>query len=95
MKTNAPDRGRDLSVYQTDTALGACYRRLKARLGAPKALTATAHTMARQFYALIKHGQDSIEPGAAEYEARYKQRVLNNLSRRAKALGFDLVPTAA
>jgi hypothetical protein len=51
--------------------------------------------MARQFYALIKHGQGYVEQGAAEYEARYKQRVLNNLSRRAKALGFNLVPTAA
>ena len=83
------------AVGKTDTALGAFYRRLKARLGAPKALTATAHKMARQFYALIKHGQGYVEPGAAEYEARYKQRVLNNLSRRAKALGFNLVPSAA
>jgi len=83
------------AVGKTDTALGAFYRRLKARLGAPKALTATAHKMARQFYALIKHGEGYVEQGAAEYEARYKQRVLNNLSRRAKALGFNLVPTAA
>jgi hypothetical protein len=51
--------------------------------------------MARQCYALIKHGQGYVEQDAAEYEARYKQRVLNNLSRRAKALGFTLVPSAA
>jgi hypothetical protein len=70
------------AVGETDTALGAFYRRLKARLGAPKALTATAHKMARQFYALIKHGQGYVEQGAAEYEARYKQRVLNTPAAR-------------
>jgi transposase len=81
------------SVGKTDTALGAFYRRLRARLGAPKALTATAHKMARQFYALLKHGQTYVERGASEYEARYQQRILHHLSRRARALGFSLVPT--
>ena len=48
------------SLERTRTALGAFYRRMKIRLGAPAALTATAHKLARLIYFLIKHGQDSV-----------------------------------
>ncbi len=38
------------SLTQSRSALGAFYRRLRSRLGAPKAITATAHKLARLFY---------------------------------------------
>jgi len=31
-----------------------------------------------------------VDPGAAYYEERYRQRVLNNLTRRAESLGYTL-----
>lgn len=81
-----------VTVGRTDTALGAFYRRLSARVGKAKAITATARKIAVLFYNTLRHGMSYADPGAAYYEDRYKQRVLNNLQRRAKSLGFVLEP---
>ena len=82
------------TVGRTDTALGAFYRRLSARVGKAKAITATARKIAVLFYNMLRHGMSYVDPGATYYEDRYKQRVLNNLQRRAKSLGFVLQPSA-
>jgi transposase len=81
------------TVGRTDTALGAFYRRLAARIGKAKAVTATARKIAVLFYNALRHGMDYTDPGASYYENRYRQRVLNNLQRRAKALGYVLQAT--
>ncbi|HEY4043677.1 MAG TPA: IS110 family transposase [Rhodopila sp.] len=78
------------TVGRTDTALGAFYRRLSARVGKAKAITATARKIAVLFYNMLRHGMSYVDPGAAYYEDRYRQRVLSNLRRRAKSLGFVL-----
>jgi transposase len=78
------------TVGRTDTALGAFYRRLSARVGKAKAITATARKIAVLFYNTLRHGMSYADPGAAYYEDRYRQRVLRNLQRRAKTLGFVL-----
>ena len=82
------------TVGRTDTALGAFYRRLSARVGKAKAITATARKIAVLFYNMLRNGMSYVDPGASYYEDRYKQRVLNNLQRRAKSLGFVLQPSA-
>src|SRR3954471_11350783 len=79
-----------VSVGRTDTALGAFYRRLSARVGKAKAITATARKIAVLFYNALRHGMDYADPGASYYEERYRQRVLANLQRRAKSLGYVL-----
>ena len=78
------------TVGRTDTALGAFYRRLSARVGKAKAITATARKIAVLFYNTLRHGMSYADPGATYYEERYRQRVLHNLQRRAKSLGFAL-----
>ena len=78
------------TVGRTDTALGAFYRRLSARLGKAKAITATARKIAVLFYNTLRHGMSYADPGATYYEDRYQQRVLSNLQRRARSLGFIL-----
>lgn len=78
------------TVGRTDTALGAFYRRLSARVGKAKAITATARKIAVLFYNTLRHGMTYADPGATYYEDRYKKRVLANLQRRAKSLGFVL-----
>jgi len=80
-----------VNVGKTETALGAFYRRLAARVGKAKAVTATARKMAVLFYAIMKHGKAYVEPGAAYYETQYRNRVLANLKKRAKRLGYELV----
>ena len=81
------------SLARADCALGAYFRRMKARLGAPKATVATAHKLARIVYNLLRHGKEYIDRGAAWYEMQYRQRAVWGLRRRAQQLGFTLSPT--
>jgi transposase len=78
------------SLNQSQSALGAYFRRLKARLGAPKALTAAAYKLARIVYRMLKYGAGYVDQGEAVYEERYRDRLLRNLKRRAAELGFQL-----
>ena len=78
------------AVGKSDTALGAFYRRLSARIGKAKAVTATARKIAVLFYNALRYGMAYIDPGASYYEDRYRQRVVNSLKRRAAAFGMVL-----
>jgi len=84
-----------VNVGKTQTALGAFYRRLAARVGKAKAVTATARKLAVLFYNALRHGMAYQDPGATYYEEQYRQRVLQGLRRRAKALGYELRESAA
>jgi transposase len=81
-----------VTIGKTSTALGAFYRRLAARAGKAKAVTATARKLAVLFYNTLRHGTAYVDPGADYYEERFRRRTLDNLRRRADALGFQLVP---
>lgn len=81
-----------MSLQRSQTALGAFYRRMRARRGAPKAITATAHKLAKIVYRLLKHGQEYVERGQQYYEQHYQQRLLKGLQKTATTLGFKLVP---
>jgi transposase len=83
------------SLRFTDTALGAFFRRLNARLGAAKAITAGAHKIAIILYNMLKTGQEYMESGARYYEEAYKDRCLRNLQRRAHEFGFNLTPISS
>ena len=78
------------TMHHSASALGGYYRRMRAKLGAPKAITATAHKLARMFYRLWKTGESYNDPGADYYEQKYKERVLNNIKAKAKQLGYDI-----
>lgn len=78
-----------------NSAFGAFYRRIRGRLGAKQAITATAHKIARAFYAMLKHHVPFHDLGGEEYERRAQERELRNLRKRAAKLGMVLVPTAA
>jgi transposase len=78
-------------VANSHSALGAYYRRIRARLGAPKAMTATAHKLARLVYSMLRYGTAYVDAGQQAYEQKYRDRVLTNLQRKAKAFGYQLV----
>jgi transposase len=84
-----------VNIGRTQTALGAFYRRLSARVGKAKAVTATARKLAILFYRALRFGMTYADPGASYYEDRYRQRVLHHLERRARDLGFVLVANPA
>ncbi len=81
-----------LAVGRTDTCLGSFYRRIKARHGAPKAMTATARKLAVLIYHLVTQREAYQEPDPKKYDARVRKNKIVRLSRQAKELGFDLVP---
>lgn len=80
-----------VSIGKTSTALGAFFRRLAARVGKAKAVTATARKLAVLFYKMLRYGAAYKDPGADYYERRFRNRTVDNLRRRATALGFKLV----
>lgn len=81
-------------LHRSQCGFGAYYRKMAARLGKGKAITATAHKLARLVYALLTQGTDYVEQSQAEYDAKFKERNLKYLQQKAKTLGFDLVPQA-
>ena len=80
------------SLTRSDSALGAFYRQLRARLGPAQAITATAHKLARIIYHMLKTRQPYQELGEAAYEARYRERRVKALQHQAAKMGYQLVP---
>jgi len=80
------------TLERSQTAIGAFFRRVQSRLGSAGAIKATAHKLARIFYAMLKHKTPYRDPGANYYEQRYRERLLNSLQRKAANLGFTLTP---
>jgi transposase len=80
-----------LAVGRTQTPLGSFYRRIQARRGSPKAITATARKLACLVYHLIKTGQDYAPPNLSDYNERLRQTQTKRLAQRAKSFGYKLV----
>jgi transposase len=83
------------ALAHSKSALGSFYRTMRARLGAPEAITATAHKLARIIYAMLKNQTEYRDPGQGFYEEQARQRAIKNLHRKAKKLGLIVVPVAA
>jgi hypothetical protein len=81
------------TLSRSKSALGAFYRRIKARSGGKQAITATAHKIARIYYALLTKGATYVELGQQAYEQKYQERRFKHLMAQAKSLGFQLVPS--
>ncbi len=83
------------ALHHSDSALGAFYRRKRAQLGSPKAITAVAHKLARIIYSMLRHGQNYVDQGAEYYENQYRQRAFRAAQRRAAQLVYDLIPSSS
>ncbi len=80
------------SVSRSQSSIGACYRRWRARFGAAEAITATAHKLARIFYKLLKDHVPYKDPGPDDYDRKHRARTIRNLERKASAVGMRVVP---
>jgi len=83
------------TLYKSECAFGAFLRRMKGRLGSPKAITALAHKLAKLIYIMLKYGHEYVEKGVEFYEDMYKKRREASLRKKAQQMGYDLVPKAA
>ena len=82
------------TLLKSETCLGAQYRRLRTRLGAPKARKAMAGRLARIIYRMLKHGDKYVDKGREFYEQRYRQSQIRLLTKRASELGLQLLHSA-
>lgn len=82
------------SLRTSKSALGAYHRRLCGRMDKAKAITATAHKLARLVYAILTKGQEYVDQGIDYFDRLYEQRVLKQLAKRAEAFGMQLTPRA-
>ena len=80
------------ALWKSQSVLGHFFRRMRARHGTPKAITATAHKLARIVFHLIKTGKTYDETVFADQEKLHEQRLERNIRNQAKSLGFQLVP---
>lgn len=80
------------TLSRSDSALGAFYRRLCARMDKPRANTAVAHKLARLVYFMLTRGQAYVDQGQQHYEEQQRQRSIAALKRRAASLGFQVSP---
>jgi transposase len=82
------------SLLSSKSYLGSYLRGQKSRLGIQKAIVATAHKLARIVYSLMRYGVDYVKKAEADYTAQMQQRLEMQLKRRARQLGYELVPKA-
>ena len=83
------------SLARSQTALGAFFRRMKSRTDASRAITATAHKIARIYYLMLTRGTAYVEAGQQAYEQQFKERRIRAIKKQARCLGYQLVPCAS
>jgi len=83
------------SLARSQTALGAFYRRIRSRTDGRRAITATAHKIARIYYSMLTKGTSYVEAGQQAYEQMYKERRISALKKQAQSLGYQLQPCAS
>jgi transposase len=79
------------TLRQSDSYLGAQFRRLRSRLGPPKAITAMAAKLARLMYRMLRYGEEYVDKGTAHYEEKYREQQIKFLTQKAAQQGFALV----
>ena len=79
----------------SNTYLGAQFRRLRTKLGAPIAIKAMAAKLARLVYRILRYGMKYVDRGAAFYEAQHRQLQIKHLKWKAAKLGFKVIEAPA
>lgn len=80
------------SLSRAKSALGVFYRRIRAKHGAPVAITAAAHKLARIVYHMLKHRTPYRAPDVEQYSEQQRQHTFRNLEKQARKLGLCLIP---
>lgn len=82
------------TLSKSKSALGAFYRRLRARLGPEKAINAAAHKLARMIYFTLKFQRPYVDPGPDAYTQHHQDKILRSMEKRARQLGYTLIKAA-
>ena len=83
------------TLRMSNTYVGAQFRRLRTKLGAPVAIKAMAAKLARLVYRMLRYGMKYVDRGAEFYEAQHRKRQINHLKWKAAKLGFQIIDAPA
>jgi hypothetical protein len=83
------------TLRQSKTYLGAQFRRLRTKLGAPVAIKAMAAKLARLVYRMLRYGMKYVDQGAAVYELKHRELQVHQLKWKAAQLGYQIVQAPA
>lgn len=83
------------TLRASNSYLGAQFRRLKARLGAPVAIKAMAAKLARLVYRMLRYGMQFVDRGAEFYETQHRNQQISYLKRKAANLGLQIIEAQA
>jgi transposase len=83
------------TVQHNEGHIGKFFRRMRAKLGPAEAITATAHKLARIFYAMVSTGKPYQESTFTKADEKHRARQEARLRQHARALGFQLVHDGA
>ena len=83
------------SLFRSESYLGAKFRKLRARRGAPKAIKGMARHLGCLVYRILTLGQEWVDRGTKDFEEKTRQREINDVQRKATALGLQLLPVTA
>ena len=79
------------SLWKSNSALGAFYRRMRAKHGPKKANLAASHKIARIIYFMLRDKTAYDDPGEEYYLEKYRTRIIKNMKRKAATLGYEIV----
>lgn len=83
------------ALFRSQTPLGDFFRRMRAKLGAPSAITATAHKLARIVFHMLSTREAYSEDILEQKEEQFRHRAEARLRAQAQALGYSVVPATA
>jgi transposase len=83
------------TLRKSNTYLGAQFRRLRTKLGAPVAIKAMAAKLARLVYRMLRYGMKYVDLGAQFYEAKHRRLQIRYLKWKAEKLGFKVIEAPA
>lgn len=83
------------TLRTSNTYLGAQFRRLRTKLGAPIAIKAMAAKLARLVYRMLRYGMKYVDRGAKFYDAQHRTLQITRLKWTAAKLGFRVVEAPA
>jgi hypothetical protein len=83
-----------VTVQRRQSALGAFFRRMNARLGTPKAITATSHTLARVLYTMLKHGTAYVRQSLVDDAQPDRDRMIQHVTRPGQGVERCVGPNA-
>jgi transposase len=83
------------TLRASNSYLGAQFRRLRTKLGAPIAIKAMAAKLARLVYRMLRYGMQFVDRGAEFYQTQHRKLQIDHLKSKAAKLGFRVVDAPA